>query len=223
MSGHAAPKPGGSSIADTPEHDWGRAARIIFPVLRPVGAKGIRADRADREALAAEAARSHSEPLLDEGPADLLVSYALQAGGFDVIVNADHLMTWAIPADELRTTAMRNLSTWSARASWTDEVSGDRRLLSSDTGDGWDAARIVLPEVREHLSHELGTGGRVLVGVPERHLLIAGTLASGDEEFANLFAEFVVEHSAGADEPIDRRVFELVDGALVEFGDPARR
>ena len=30
---------------------------------------------------------------------------------------------------------------------WTDEVSGERRLLSSDTGDGWDAARILLPEV----------------------------------------------------------------------------
>jgi hypothetical protein len=32
-----------------------------------------------------------------------------------------------------------------------------------------------------------------------------------------LFAEFVVEHSGGADEPIDRRVFEVVDGRLVEF------
>jgi hypothetical protein len=36
----------------------------------------------------------------------------------------------------------------------------------------------------------------------------------GDEEFATLFAEFVVEQSGGADEPIDRRVFELVDGEL---------
>lgn len=223
VSGHVPPRSGSGSLADTPEHDWGRAGRIIYPVLRPAGTKGVRADRVDREALAAEATRSHSEPLLDEGPADLLVVYALQAGGFDVLVNADHLMTWAVPVDELRTTAMGNLSTWSASAAWTDEVSGDRRLLSSDTGDGWDAARILLPEVREHLAHELGTGGRVLVGLPERHLLIAGTLASGDDEFANLFAEFVVEHSAGADEPIDRRVFELVDGALVAFGDHARR
>jgi hypothetical protein len=57
----------------------------------------------------------------------------------------------------------------------------------------------------------------VLVGLPERHLLVAGTLRSGDEEFAALFGEFIVEHSGGADEPIDRRVFELVDGRLVEF------
>ena len=106
---------------------------------------------------------------------------------------------------------------WSATAPWTDEVSGDRRLLSSDTGDGNDAARILLPDVRDHLARELGVAGRVLVGLPERHLLVAGTLRPGDAEFAALFSDFVVEHSGGADEPVDRRVFELVGGQLVEF------
>ena len=57
----------------------------------------------------------------------------------------------------------------------------------------------------------------MLIGLPERHLLIAGALQPGDDEFASLFAEFVVESSGGADEPVDRRVFELVDGQLVEF------
>ncbi len=46
---------------------------------------------------------------------------------------------------------MRNLAAWSATAPWTDEVSGERRLISSDTGNGWDAARILLPEVVAHL------------------------------------------------------------------------
>jgi uncharacterized protein YtpQ (UPF0354 family) len=96
-------------------------------------------------------------------------------------------------------------------------VSGERRLLSSDTGEGWDASRILLPEVIDRLSRELGTVGRVLVGIPERHLLVAGSLRPNDHEFASLFAEFVVEQSGGADEPIDRRVFELSDGRLVEF------
>ncbi len=32
-----------------------------------------------------------------------------------------------------------------------------------------------------------------------------------------MFGEFIVEQSGGADEPIDRRMFELVDGRLVEF------
>ena len=38
-------------------------------------------------------------------------------------------------------------------------------------------------------------------------------LRPGDGDFAVLFADFIVEHSGGADEPIDRRVFELVDSA----------
>src|SRR5437764_504606 len=95
-----------------------------------------------------------------------------------------------------------DLAAWSASATWTDEVSGERRLISSDTGDGWDAARILLPDVIEKLVAELGATARVLVGLPERHLMVAGTLRPGDDEFAELFAEFVVESSGGADEPV---------------------
>ena len=46
---------------------------------------------------------------------------------------------------------------------------------------------------------------------------MAGSLRPNDDEFAALFADFVLETSGGADEPVDRRVFELVDGRLVEF------
>ena len=68
-----------------------------------------------------------------------------------------------------------------------------------------------------NLVEELGAFGRILIGIPERHLLTAASLRPGDDDFAALFAEFIVEQSGGADEPIDRRVFELVDGRLVEF------
>ena len=47
--------------------------------------------------------------------------------------------------------------------------------------------------------------------------MTAASLRPDDDDFASLFAEFIVEQSGGADEPIDRRVFELVDGRLVEF------
>lgn len=217
VSGHAPPREASQPITEAPEHDWGHANGILYPALRPAGTQGLRVVDIDADALAAEAQKSHSQPLVDEGPCDLIVVYAMDVGAFDVIVNADHLLAWGVSPAEVQDAALRNLAAWSETAAWTDEVSGDRRLLSSDTGDGWDAARIILPDVREHLSRELGATGRVLVGLPERHLLIAGTLRPGDEEFARLFADFVVEHSGGADEPIDRRVFELVDGRLVEF------
>ena len=224
VSGHVpAPEHGhATSIAESPEHDWKAAEKLIYPALRPVGTTGLTVASITPESLASEAGRSHSQPLVDEGPCGIAVVYGLNAGSFDVIVNGDHLLTWGVPVAEVQDAAMRNLATWSATAAWTDEVSGERRLLSSDTGDGWDAARILLPEVLERLGRELSPAGRVLIGIPERHLLIAGTLRPGDEEFAGLFSEFIVEQSGGADEPIDRRVFELVDGNLVEFsGTPA--
>jgi uncharacterized protein YtpQ (UPF0354 family) len=126
-------------------------------------------------------------------------------------------LSWGVEVAAIQDAALRNLAAWSATAAWTDEVSGERRLISSDTGDGWDAARIILPDVRARLVAELGGAGRVLVGIPERHLLVAGALRPGDDEFAALFAEFVLESSGAADEPVDRRVFELVDTQLVEF------
>jgi hypothetical protein len=223
VSGHVVgPETPHVSIADTPEHDWDAAATILFPLLRPTGTHGLPITEIDPTTLAAEAVRSHAQPILDEGPCDLCVVYAIPGTGFDVIVNGDHLLSWGVPAEQLQDAALRNLAAWSATAAWTDEVSGERRLLSSDTGDGWDAVRILLPEVRERLTAELGGAGRVLIGLPERHLLVAGTLRPDDAEFAALFAEFVVESSGGADEPVDRRVFELVDGRLVAFaGVPA--
>ena len=213
VSGHRPPSEG-IRWAEAPEHDWAAAASRIMPVLRPIGASGTALSTLDQEALAREALKSHASPLVDPGPVDLSIAYAMRAESFDVLVNADHLLAWGIEPAVLRAAALENLGLWSASAPWDDELSGERRLLSSETGEGSDAARILLPEVRQHLADELGSTGRVLIGLPDRQLLVAGSLRPGDEEFATLFATFVAEHSEDADEPIDRRVFELVDGDL---------
>jgi hypothetical protein len=216
VSGHHPPPEPTGSLADSPEHDWSHARDLIYPAFRPIGTQGESIETLDLEAMASSG-KTHSQPLIDSGLAGLPVVYALDAGAFDVIVNGDHLRSWGIGAAELQDAAMRNLAAWSASAPWTDEISGERRLVSSDTGDGWDAVRILLPDVVDHLTRELGPHGRILVGLPERHVLVAGSLRPGDDEFAGLFAEFVLEQSGGADEPVDRRVFELVDGRLLEF------
>ena len=217
VSGHVpAPEPAGSP-ADAPEHDWSIAQALVRPAFRPVGTTGLRLETVDRETLAQHSMQSHSQPLLDEGPAGIPVVYAMAAGGFDIVVNGDHLLSWGIEPAELQSAAVANLRAWAATAPWTDETEGDRRLISSDTGDGMDAARIILPETLDYLQRELGPHGRVLVGIPERHLLAAAPLRPDDAGFAAMFAEFVIEQSGGADEPVDRRLFEIVDGRLVEF------
>ena len=220
VSGHMPPPESAAPVAESPEHSWEHARSLLFPAFRPVGAQGLAVESIDRDVLAGHGSQSHAQPLLDQGPAGLPVVYTMDAGGFDIVVNGDHLLSWGVEPSAIQDAAMRNLASWSAAAAWTAETSGDRRLISSQTGDGWDAARILLPETAQHLIAELGSIGRILVGIPERHLLTAASLTPGDQAFATLFADFIVEQSGGADEPIDRRVFELVDGRLVEFRGP---
>ncbi len=220
VSGHVAPAEPTTAVADSPEHDWQLARTLIYPAFRPVGTLGLAIESINRESLVAHATTSHAQPLLDQGVAGLPIVYTIAAGGFDIVVNGDHLLSWGIEPREIQDAAMRNLATWSATAQWSSEESGSRHLLSSQTGDGFDAVRILLPEVIVHLASVLGSFGRILVGIPERHLLIAGSMRPGDDDFAALFATFVIEQSGDADEPIDRRVFELRDGRLIEFDGP---
>src|SRR5947207_8449868 len=149
IGGHRPPPTGTSSIHDSPEQDWAAAAPLVVPLLRPPGTNGTPLAEIDRESLATEGRRAHALPVIDEGPEGLVVAFAIPAGGFDVLVNADHLIAWNVEGSELRATAMANLAAWSRTAPWTDEVEGARRLVSSESGDGSDAARILLPEVRE--------------------------------------------------------------------------
>jgi uncharacterized protein YtpQ (UPF0354 family) len=217
VSGHAPAPPAPIEASRTPEHEWEAAASRIFPLLRPAGTPGAHVTEIDTAALAASAAISHAQPLVDDGPAGLCVVYAMAADGFDVIVNGDHLLGWGVGPAAIQDAAIANLAAWSAAAPWSSEASERRRVVSSTTGDGWDAARILLPEVADHLRRELAGTGRLLVGLPERHLLIAALMQPDDIEFAVLLAEFVLEQSGGADEPIDRGLFELVDGGLIPF------
>jgi hypothetical protein len=210
LNGHE-PEPAVAAAASlAPEHDWAAASATVFPVLRPAGTHGAALDTLDESRLAFEGMKQHALPLVDDGPASLAIAYVLRQPAYDVVINADHLLTWGVGADALRAAALDNLRAWSATAPWSGELDGKRHLVSSDTGDGSDAARILLPEVRSHLAGECGGPARVLVGLPDRDLLVAGSLNPGDGAFAEQFASFVADLSEGASEPIDGSLFEII-------------
>lgn len=221
VSGHRVPPARSTLTADLPEHDWTAARERVFPLLQPPGTLGIPLERLRDGPLPSPSGSAHAEPVMARGPCGLAIVFGMQAAGFDVLVSLEHLGAWGIGARALEQTAAENLAAWSERTGWTDESSGDRRLLSSDSGEGYDASRILLEPVRVHLASELGAqggaGSRVLVGIPDRHLLVAGALSAGDTEFVALFREFVAQQSEAAEEPIDRRIFEIAGGELVEF------
>ena len=216
VSGHVVPRAAAVPASAAPEHDWSAARDNVYPLLRAAGTTGPGLD--DPPDPTRVGLQAHAQPVVGPGPAGLVLSFALSATGFDVLVNPDHMLSWGIEGRELAETAIANLARWSATAPWSDETSGERHLLSSSTGHGHDAARILLPDVRTHLRERVGDGGhRILIGLPERHLLLAGALAADDAGFAELFGQFVAEQWEGADEQLERRLFELRGDDLVEF------
>jgi hypothetical protein len=196
-----------------PEHDWAAASLLVRPALRPLGTSGT--DGRDPRVTASGG--GPGKPVVRPGPTGLPVVYVLPGAGFEVVVGVDHVLAWGVGVDRIHTAAMANLTAWSTAAAWEVEVSGERRIVWSDSGGGMDAARILLAEVRAHLEAALAPARHFLVGIPERDLLIAAGLTDGDDDFAALFAAYVADRARAADEPIDARVFELVGGELTLF------
>ena len=200
-----------------PEHDWAAASRVVRPALRPVGTAGD-------FGLQLRVPGSNSgpgKPLMKTGPAGLPIVYVIPGRGFEVVVGIEHLLSWGVGPAQVHEAAMANLRDWSGTATWSSEIDGGRHVVWSDAGEGLDATRILLAEVRERLAADLAPADRILVGVPERDLLIAARLSDGDVEFAALFADYVADRAAAADEPIDGRVFELSGGELAELAPAA--
>jgi hypothetical protein len=217
VSGHRPPPAGSAAAAESVERDWSKAQSAVMPILRSPGTEGLAIDSVDVAALAQDPVRDHRRPLVGAGPAGLVLAFVLPAEGFDVLVTAEHLLEWGIDGTALSDAAQRNLARWSANAPWsTEEDERGRRIVSSASGDRWDAGRVLVADARAGIRSELGSG-RILVGLPDRDLLVAARLTDDDPEFAALFASFVADQADAADEPIDRRVFELAGDDLVVY------
>jgi len=202
------------AISSAPEHDWTAAAGILMPILQPIGSVGTDAATLDRSSPGL--GQRGNLPLRWPGPVGLHVAVAIPAVGFDILVSADHVISWDVEVAAVVSTAMANLEAWSNSTPWEEEVEGGRRLLVSDSGERWDAGRLLLPAVRLYLERELGRNARVIVGMPNRHLLVAGSLLPADPGFMDDLRSFVSIEAGGADEPVDGRLFELFEGGLTE-------
>jgi len=205
------------SISTAPEQDWTAATPLVMPVLVPVGSPGLAAAAYDPAALIQARGTAGGTPILWPGPAGMPVAVAIPAAGFHVLVNAEHIAAWAVEPAAVISTAMANLAAWSNSTPWEEETSGGRRILVSDSGEDWDAGRLLLPDVRLFLERESPGDGRVLVAIPTRHLLVAGSAPASDAAFIDDLRAFVHTTHDDADEPLDGRLFVLDRGGITEL------
>ena len=133
VSGHVPPPESRHRDRRVARARLGTRQRAVFPAFRPVGTQGLAVESFDRDTLAAHAAQSHAQPLLDQGRRGCRSSTRWMPARFDIVVNGDHLLSWGVePSDD------------PGRGAWpTWRLVGDARLDRRDLGRtaGWSARR----------------------------------------------------------------------------------
>ncbi len=92
---------------------------------------------------------------------------------------------------------------------------GETPLVAIQTGDGYDAARILIPAIRERIIAEL-TGredGEVFMGVPNRDFLIAWP-TDVDDELQQRLSETVALDAQRQSHPLSTRVLRVTKEAI---------
>jgi uncharacterized protein YtpQ (UPF0354 family) len=143
----------------TPEQNasYDQLAERIMPVV-------VREDAMD-----VQTALMVTQPLV----AGLVVAYVVDSERSFWYVPRSAFESWKISIDDLHQRALDNLVGRSEAVSAhavQDESSGRINLILFQTGDGFDASRILLPTLNERLREHLGSP--FLAGVPNREILL---------------------------------------------------
>lgn len=147
---------------------------------------------------------------------DLLLAYVIDQGDSVGYLNERHLRTWNVTEAELHQRALANLR---AKA-WTPYPgvlgAGKGALMIFNSRDGYDAARIVLPEMFAEFQARLP--GALVIGVPNRDFLIAFSDANR-RVFAQIAAQVATDAQTQA-QALTAQLFTFEDGQLVVYDAP---
>jgi hypothetical protein len=156
--------------------------------------------------------RSQNLPLVAYRPlvGELMVTYVIDEGQSVVYVNENHLASWDVSEATLYRHALQNLR---AKA-WTPYPgvigSGRSALLILNGRDGYDATRLLLPELFADFVARLP--GTTVFGVPNRDFLIA--FSDADQRvFSQVRAQIEVDARTQSHSLTDQ-LLTLVDGQL---------
>lgn len=183
--------PGGSATRETA---WADARDRLLPRLVP----------------ATFAPGGHTSLLRRPVVADVALALLVQHEDRARYVRADELARWGLGEDGVIDVAITNLAARSASARFARIDTDAGPLVVARTGDGLDAARLVLPGIHDVLAKELGSPLRV--GVPHRDTLIA--CATGSAALERSVAARVRDDHARAPHRISAMLFTLTRDGL---------
>lgn len=147
-------------------------------------------------------------------PGRLAAIYAVDRGDAFTIVRPEDLERWDTTAGSLHDVALANLlRRTNEEEPLLCEPSGEQNLCGWASADGYDATRMIVPELREQIEEELG--GPAAYAAPMEHVFIALPLGVlEDAETERLFRLKVERDFQTSDDPLTRDVFVERRGEL---------
>ncbi len=139
---------------------------------------------------------------------ELMITYVIDEGETVAYVTRDHLTSWALAEELLHQRAIANLRqrTTPPRISGT----GRRSLLIWASQDGYDATRLLLPDLLQPFARQLG--GTVVFGVPTRDLLIG--FGDDDNDIFERLAAQITEDATSGPYPLTDQLFTMQNGRI---------
>ncbi len=144
----------------------------------------------------------------------LFVGYAIDSKHTISYIPQDLFDSWKISLDELHEVALENLVTKSAilQAQAVPDDHGNVNLVLIQTLDGYDASRILLPGLHEHLREHLGTP--FLSGIPNRDILVC---FRNDPETLDRLAKQIKEDFKAMPHQVTDQVFLITSDGIAVF------
>jgi Uncharacterized protein conserved in bacteria len=171
----------------------------IYPMLKPI-------------ALLAEV-RDRQLPLILYRPflADLMIAYVIDEADSVAFINEEHLAKWEIAEHRIHNQALANLRQRTLNATdYTTVGTGAQRLFIFSSQDGYDATRILLPEVLDRWRVQLP--GRMVIGIPNRDFLIA--FSDVDRMILHSMAHQIQRDSIQRPYGLTDQLFTLINGEI---------
>jgi len=186
---------------DRSASDYPALSDRIYPMLKPL------------EMLVE--VRERKLPMLAyrEFLADLMITYVIDEERSVAYINEEHLERWSVSAHDLHERALVNLRRRTEQVKYTTVGAGEQQLFIFNTGDGYDASRLLLSEVLAEWARVVP--GNLVIGIPNRDFLIA--FSDANPEILRAVAMQVQADAAGREYGLTDQLFTLVKGAVKEY------
>lgn len=177
-------------------------AERVMPMLKPI--------------ILLNAVFERKLPMLAYRPflADLIITYVVDEPQRVAYINERHLERWGIGEHQLHERALANLAARTReRAHFLITGEGAKRLIVANTHDGYDATRLLLPDLLA--SWKPHFPGNMVIGIPNRDFLIA--FSDADESILTSIAHQIQLDAAQRAYGLTDQLFTIENGEVREY------